>query len=64
MVRSTIDLAHELGLKVVAEGIEEAECLAFLRDCGCDMAQGYFISRPIPAAALVELLGKDLALAA
>ena len=64
MVRSTIDLAHDLGLKVVAEGIEDADCLAFLRDAGCDMAQGYHISRPIPAAALIELLGRDRALAA
>ncbi|WP_445193104.1 putative bifunctional diguanylate cyclase/phosphodiesterase [Sphingomonas sp. Tas61C01] len=64
MVRSTIDLAHDLGLKVVAEGIEDADCLAFLRAAGCDMAQGYHISRPIPAAALVELLRGDQALAA
>ncbi len=64
MVRSTIDLAHELGLKVVAEGIEEAECLDFLRSVGCDLAQGYFISRPVPAAALVELLQQDRAIAA
>ncbi|HVF93977.1 MAG TPA: EAL domain-containing protein, partial [Sphingomonas sp.] len=64
MVRSTIDLAHDLGLKVVAEGIEEVECLDFLRTVGCDMAQGYHISRPVPAAALVALLGKELAIAA
>jgi EAL domain-containing protein (putative c-di-GMP-specific phosphodiesterase class I) len=64
MVRSTIDLAHDLGLKVVAEGIEDADCLAFLREAGCDMAQGYHISRPIPAAALVDLLEGDRALVA
>jgi EAL domain-containing protein (putative c-di-GMP-specific phosphodiesterase class I)/CHASE2 domain-containing sensor protein len=56
MVRSTIDLAHGLGLKVVAEGIEEEGCLAFLRDAGCDMAQGYLISRPLPREALETLL--------
>jgi len=56
MVRSTIALAHDLGLKVVAEGIEDAECLAFLREAGCDLAQGYFISRPVPAEALLALL--------
>ncbi|MFS0773736.1 putative bifunctional diguanylate cyclase/phosphodiesterase [Sphingomonas sp. 1P08PE] len=56
MVRSTIDLAHGLGLKVVAEGIEDEGCLAFLRDAGCDMAQGYLISRPLPRNALEELL--------
>jgi EAL domain-containing protein (putative c-di-GMP-specific phosphodiesterase class I) len=58
MVRSTIALAHDLGLKVVAEGIEEEACLAFLRSAGCDMAQGYLISRPVPAAAISELLGQ------
>ena len=57
MVRSTVELAHELGLKVVAEGIEDAECLAFLRTIGCDMAQGYLISKPLPAGELEVLLG-------
>jgi len=62
LVRSTVDLAHELGLKVVAEGVEDAECLAFLRACGCDLAQGYFISRPVPLAALLTLVeGQALA---
>ncbi len=56
LVRSTVALAHELGIKVVAEGIEVAECLAFLRAAGCDMAQGYFISRPLPPDALLALL--------
>jgi EAL domain-containing protein (putative c-di-GMP-specific phosphodiesterase class I)/CHASE2 domain-containing sensor protein len=56
LVRSTIELAHELGLKVVAEGVEDAECLAFLRTVGCDLAQGYFISRPVDADALEALL--------
>ncbi|CAA9537410.1 MAG: diguanylate cyclase/phosphodiesterase (GGDEF & EAL domains) with PAS/PAC sensor(s), partial [uncultured Sphingomonadaceae bacterium] len=46
MVRSTIALAHELGMKVVAEGIEDAECLALLGEMGCDTAQGYHIGRP------------------
>ncbi|MDP5277865.1 EAL domain-containing protein [Sphingomonas sp. DG1-23] len=62
LVRSTVDLAHELGLKVVAEGVEDAECLAFLRGIGCDMVQGYFVSRPIGAADLKTLLaGRSLA---
>jgi EAL domain-containing protein (putative c-di-GMP-specific phosphodiesterase class I) len=56
MVRSTIDLAHELGIKVVAEGIEEEACLAFLRGVGCDMAQGYHIGRPMPATDFVRRL--------
>jgi len=58
MVRSTIELAHDLGLKVVAEGIEDEACLAFLRDAGCDMAQGYLIGRPMPAPDLVATLEK------
>lgn len=56
LVRSTIDLAHALGLKVVAEGIEDAENLAFLRSVSCDYAQGYFIDRPMPFDALVRRL--------
>jgi EAL domain-containing protein (putative c-di-GMP-specific phosphodiesterase class I) len=63
LVRSTIELAHELGLKVVAEGVEDEECLAFLREAHCDMAQGYLISRPVDAAAIAALLAtpRDLA---
>lgn len=56
MVRSTVELAHDLGMKVVAEGIEDAQCLAFLRSIGCDMAQGYLISKPLPAEELAALL--------
>jgi EAL domain-containing protein (putative c-di-GMP-specific phosphodiesterase class I)/GGDEF domain-containing protein len=55
LVRSTVQLAHELGLKVVAEGIEEAACLEFLAQIGCDYAQGYFVGRPLTAADLAEL---------
>ncbi len=50
LVRSTVELAHALGLRVVAEGIEDAPTLALLSNLGCDLAQGYFISRPKPAA--------------
>jgi EAL domain-containing protein (putative c-di-GMP-specific phosphodiesterase class I)/CHASE2 domain-containing sensor protein len=64
MVRSTIELAHDLGLKVVAEGIEEPACLEFLRSVGCDLAQGYLISRPIPAEQLSLLLDAEAAIAA
>jgi EAL domain-containing protein (putative c-di-GMP-specific phosphodiesterase class I) len=46
LVRSTIDLGHALGLRVVAEGIEDGETLDLLSAIGCDLAQGYFISRP------------------
>jgi EAL domain-containing protein (putative c-di-GMP-specific phosphodiesterase class I) len=50
IVRSTIDLAHNLDLMVVAEGIEDEETLDELARCGCDVAQGYFISRPCDAS--------------
>ncbi|MCG3112202.1 MAG: EAL domain-containing protein [Candidatus Manganitrophus sp. SB1] len=54
IVRSTIDLAHNLGLKVVAEGIETQEIYDRLVALGCDAAQGYYISRPVSPA---DLLG-------
>ena len=50
IVRSTIGLAHSLGLQVVAEGVEDLETLEALRECGCDIAQGYVLSKPVPAA--------------
>jgi len=49
LVRATIDLGHAMGLRVVAEGIEDAETLGILTELGCDLAQGYHISRPRPA---------------
>ena len=49
LVRSTIDLAHALGLRVVAEGIEDEACFELLDALGSDLAQGYLISRPRPA---------------
>ena len=49
LVRSTIELAHELGLKVVAEGVEDAACLATLKTLNCDTAQGWHIGKPIVA---------------
>jgi diguanylate cyclase (GGDEF)-like protein len=49
IVRSTIDLAHNLGLKVVAEGIESNKTWKILAGLNCDVAQGYLISRPLPA---------------
>jgi len=52
IVRTTIELGHSLGLKVVAEGIETPEVWATLLRLGCDLAQGYFISRPMPASAV------------
>jgi diguanylate cyclase (GGDEF)-like protein len=52
IVRSTIDLARNLGLEVVAEGVETAEIMRTLADLRCDTAQGYHISRPLPAGEL------------
>ena len=49
LVRATINLGHEMGLRVVAEGIEDVETLELLGELGCDVAQGYYISRPTPA---------------
>jgi EAL domain-containing protein (putative c-di-GMP-specific phosphodiesterase class I) len=54
IVRSTIDLGHNLGLKVVAEGVEDASVWNMLRALGCDDAQGYYMSRPLVAAALAQ----------
>ncbi len=51
-VRAVIDLGHALGLTVVAEGVEDERTLRELRDCGCDLAQGYHYSRPVPPDAL------------
>lgn len=52
LVRATIDLGHAMGMRVVAEGIEDEPTLELLRDLGCDLAQGYLISRPMPASEL------------
>ncbi|BEP14368.1 hypothetical protein acdb102_26790 [Acidothermaceae bacterium B102] len=54
IIRSTIDLGHNLGLRVVAEGIEDLETAQQLAAMGCDMLQGYFVGRPGPAAATAE----------
>jgi diguanylate cyclase (GGDEF)-like protein/PAS domain S-box-containing protein len=56
IVRSTVGLAHDLGLTVVAEGVEDQETWDVLTRLGCDVAQGYFISRPLPALAFGEWL--------
>jgi diguanylate cyclase (GGDEF)-like protein len=56
ITRAVINLAHNLGIEVVAEGVETEEQLRFLKTHRCDLIQGYFISRPIPAAELEKAL--------
>ncbi|MCW2530686.1 MAG: putative signaling protein [Blastococcus sp.] len=58
LVRTAIDLGHNLGLTVVAEGVEGAEHVHALRALGCDIAQGYHYARPMLAEALSELLDR------
>ncbi|HEY0932826.1 MAG TPA: GGDEF domain-containing protein [Trebonia sp.] len=54
IVRTTIDLAHQLGVKVVAEGVESAAIASELRALGCDTGQGFYLGRPMSAAAFTE----------
>jgi EAL domain-containing protein (putative c-di-GMP-specific phosphodiesterase class I) len=57
IVRSTIELAHALGSRVVAEGVEDRETWDLLADMGCDAAQGYLVARPMPPEALIAWVG-------
>ncbi|MBD9515089.1 MULTISPECIES: EAL domain-containing protein [unclassified Pseudomonas] len=59
ITRAIIAMAHSLELKVVAEGVEQAEQLRFLRAHGCDEIQGYLISQPVPADACLALLERS-----
>ena len=61
IVRSVVDLAHALSLEVVAEGVEQPEQVEALRALGCDTAQGYVFSRPLPEAELAPWLAARLA---
>ena len=56
IVEAAIDLGHAMGLRVVGEGVEDAEALERLREFGCDLAQGYHLSRPMPADELGRFL--------
>ena len=56
IVRSTVELGRNLGLKVVAEGVETAAAWAHLKALGCDFAQGYYLSKPIPAEEVAALI--------
>jgi EAL domain-containing protein (putative c-di-GMP-specific phosphodiesterase class I) len=59
IVRSIIDLAHNLGLQVIAEGVEDQQTWDALLLLGCDAAQGYFMSRPILADELTRWLSES-----
>jgi EAL domain-containing protein (putative c-di-GMP-specific phosphodiesterase class I) len=52
IVQSVVDLGHNLGLTIIAEGVESERVMAALSNIGCDVAQGYFIARPVTAAAV------------
>lgn len=54
LVQKTIEIGHELGMRVIAEGVETKQQLDFLRKEGCDSAQGYLFSRPLPANQFVQ----------
>lgn len=56
IVRSTVDLGHNLGMKVTAEGVEDEESFEMLQDMGCDVGQGYYMARPIPLEDLQQFL--------
>ena len=58
IIRSIVDLAKNLGLSVCAEGVETHSGLQYLRSIGCDKAQGYLVSRPIPETELTEFMGQ------
>ena len=58
LIRSTVDLAHGLGMKVVAEGVEDGASMAVLAGMGCDLIQGWHVARPMPLAKLVDYLAE------
>jgi sensor c-di-GMP phosphodiesterase-like protein len=58
-VHSVVDLGHNLGLRVVGEGVETEEVLAHLSQRGCDLVQGYLLSRPMALDVLVQWLAES-----
>jgi EAL domain-containing protein (putative c-di-GMP-specific phosphodiesterase class I) len=58
IVRSTIDLGHNMGLRVVAEGIESEIVWNLLKTMGCNQGQGYFMGRPMPVEKLAQWMGE------
>nr|WP_246463327.1 EAL domain-containing protein [Nitrospirillum iridis] len=61
IVRSIIKLGHDLGYKVTAEGVEDGAALALLAEMGCDLAQGYYIARPLMPGAFTDFLASHAA---
>jgi EAL domain-containing protein (putative c-di-GMP-specific phosphodiesterase class I)/GGDEF domain-containing protein len=61
ITRSIVDLAHGLGMKVVAEGVEDAQTAALVAGLGCDVGQGFFFARPMSLAQLIELMRAEAA---
>jgi diguanylate cyclase len=59
IVHTIIELAHTLGLEVVAEGVETEEQAALLKEMGCDFAQGYHFARPLPPHEIPAVLSSD-----
>jgi EAL domain-containing protein (putative c-di-GMP-specific phosphodiesterase class I) len=62
VIKSIIDLGHSLGLLVTAEGVEDIETFNYLNDLGCDLAQGYFIARPMPGESACSWVGQRVSL--
>jgi EAL domain-containing protein (putative c-di-GMP-specific phosphodiesterase class I) len=60
VVKSIIDLGHSLELRVVAEGVEDTDTLRYLQGIGCDLAQGYFIGRPMSGDAVLEWTAREV----
>lgn len=58
VIRSIVELCHSLGLRATAEGVEDAEALAYLQTVGCDYAQGYYIARPMAGSAVEDWLAR------
>ncbi len=54
IVKAAVDLAHNLGLKIVAEGVEDEKTLNILSKMGCDYAQGYYMAKPMPCDDLIK----------